>query len=367
MIPISKVELGAAEEELVLQVLRSGQLAQGFMVERFERSFAPFAGTEHAVAASSGTTALVLAFRVLDLQPGDEIVTSPFTFAATVNAALEAGATVRFVDIRSDDFGLDASLLDAAVNERTRAIVPVHLYGQAANMPAIMAIAESNGIAVVEDACQAHGASIDGSSVGGIGLMGCFSFYATKNVTTGEGGMVTTNDGCLADRLRLLRAQGMRRRYEFEEPGYNYRLTELQAAIGIPQLERLHERTERRRRNATRLTNGLAGIPGLVTPVALLGRDHVYHQYTVRVTAESRMNRDELVSALEDHGIGCGVYYPRSLAHYDCYRQHPRVLTDERMPIAESMAREVMSLPVHPWLTSDDVDEVLAVIQKLLG
>ncbi len=244
-IPISTVRLGADEERLVLEVLRSGHLAQGPMVARLEAGFADVARVRHVVAVSSGTTALVAALQALEVGPGQEVVTSPFTFVATLNAILEVGAAPRFADISLRDFCMDPERVADACTSRTRVLMPVHLYGQPADMGRLVPIAQERSIAVVEDAAQAHGAELDGRAVGSFGL-GCFSLYATKNVTTGEGGLVTTDDEALADRLRLLRNQGMRNRYEYEVPGHNYRLTDLQAAVGIPQLERLATTTSAR-------------------------------------------------------------------------------------------------------------------------
>ncbi len=364
-VPVTAVRLGQEEEQLVLSVLRSGHLAQGPMVERLEAQFRELTGTAHAVAVDNGTTALVAAFQAVGLQPGDEVVTSPFTFVATVNAALEAGAIVRFADIGLDDFALSPSLVEGCITGRTRALVPVHLYGQAADMTALAPLAARHGLAVVEDAAQAHGATIGGRPVGSFGV-GCFSLYATKNVTTGEGGMITTDDDGLADRLRLLRNQGMRARYEYELAGHNYRMTDLQAAVGIPQMARLDELTERRRANAAALTEGLADLDGLVVPREMAGRRHVYHQYTVRVTADAPLDRDALAKALAGAGVGSGVYYPRAVYDYDCYRGHPGVVVDH-CPGAEAAAREVLSLPVHPHLTSVDVERVIAAVRRAFG
>ncbi len=239
----------------------------------------------HAVAVTNGTIALVAAMQALGLEPGDEVVTSPFTFVATLNAILECGAVARFADIDPRTFTVDADAVADAITPRTRALMPVHIYGQAADMARIAPLAADRGLVVVEDAAQAHGATVDGRAVGSFGV-GCFSFYATKNVTSGEGGMITTDDDLLADTLRVLRNEGMRARYEYERAGHNYRLTDVQAAIAIPQLAHLAESNERRRANAARLDEGLAGIPGLLTPLVAPGRTHVFHQYTVRVTPD---------------------------------------------------------------------------------
>ena len=365
MIPITTVKFGAEEEALVLEVLRSGQLAQGAYVERFERQFAELHGVKHAIAVNNGTTSLVVAMEALGIGPGDEVITSPFTFVATLNAILEAGATARFADI-GPDFNLDAALVDGLVTDRTKAIMPVHLYGLMADMDPIMATAAAHRLAVVEDAAQAVAASYRGKRAGSFGV-GSFSLYATKNLNTGEGGVVTTDDDGIADRVRLLRNQGMRQRYQYEVAGHNYRLTNLAAAVGLPQLERIEQITAVRQRNAAILTEGLAGITGLHLPAQPpAGRTHVYHQYTVRIGSDAPVTRDQFVTALTERGVGCGIYYPKVVFDYDCYRNHPGVVTDP-VPHAFAAAAEVVSLPVHPFLSDDDlvtiVREIRAVMQ----
>jgi dTDP-4-amino-4,6-dideoxygalactose transaminase len=364
MIPISSVQIPPETEETVLEVLRSGMLAQGPMVRRFEETFAELVGVRHAIAVNNGTTALVAALQVLDLEPGDEVLTSPFTFVATLNAILEAGATAVFADIRTDDFGLDAEAVMSAIGERTKVLMPVHLYGQCADMGALAPLAEQHGLRLVEDAAQAHAASIDGRGAGSFGL-GCFSFYGTKNVTTGEGGMITTDDDALADRLRVLRNQGMRERYVYEVAGHNYRLTDLQAALAIPQLARIEETTAKRQANADRLIAGLADVGALRVPRQLPGRSHVWHQFTALVTDESPVARDELVARLAERGVGSGIYYPKLVFDYDCYRDDPRVKTHD-VPVAASVTERCISLPVHPGLSTDDVDTVVATLRDLL-
>jgi dTDP-4-amino-4,6-dideoxygalactose transaminase len=364
MINVSEVHLDAEADALVLQVLHSGQLAQGPMVARFEAAFREISGTTHAVAVNNGTTALELALEATGVGPGDEVITTPFTFGATVNSILARGATARLVDIRADDFTIDATATEQAVGPRARAIVPVHLYGHPADLPALVELAESSGAVIVEDAAQAHGAAVAGRPVGSFGL-GCFSLYATKNLTTGEGGVVTTDDDALADRLRTIRNQGMGQRYAYDMPGHNYRMTDLHAAVGVAEIQHLPARTERRRTNATQLTTGLAGIEGLTTPIEQPGRTHVYHQYTVRVGPAARLDRDTLAKELEARGVGSGVYYPRALHEYDCFRRHPRVIVGP-VPEAERAGREVLSLPVHPWLSDADLDRITTTIHELL-
>lgn len=365
MIPVSRVVLGPDVEASVLAVLRSGHLVQGPVVEQLERRFAGLHHVDHAVAVSNGTVALVAALQALGIGPGDEVITSPFTFVATLNAILEVGATARFADI-GDDFVVDPEAVAALVGPRTAAILPVHLYGLPADLPALSALADRHDLALVEDAAQAHLAAVQGRPVGSWGV-GCFSLYATKNLTSGEGGLVTTNDPALADRLRLLRNQGMRERYRYEVAGHNYRLTDLAAAVALPQLGRLAEATERRRRNAARLREGLAGIPGLLLPPPPPpGIAHVYHQFTVRVTEDAVVDRDRFVAALAERGVGSGVYYPRVVFDYDCYREHPGVVADA-VPNAARAAAQVASLPVHPHLCDEDLDTIVTAVRQVLG
>ncbi len=363
-IAISAVSLGAEEEQLVLEVLRSGRLAQGPKVEEFERRFAAAHDVEHAVAVSNGTIALVAALQGLGIGPGDEVVTSPLSFVATLNAILECGATARFADI-DEDFCLDVDAARAVFGERTRAVLPVHLYGLPADMPRFERLAEERGVALVEDAAQAHGARVGGRAVGSFGV-GCFSFYATKNIMCGEGGMITTNDTALADRLRILRNQGMRTRYQYEMAGHNYRLTDLQAAIALPQLQRLDSVNAVRRTNAAYLSEHLRTVPGLRVPEVPAGREHVFHQYTVRITPEAAVDRDAFVAALSARGITAGVYYPRLMHDYDCYRDDPRVVVDDT-PVAARIVTETVSLPVHPRLSPDDLARIVAGVTEVLS
>jgi perosamine synthetase len=364
MIPITVVDVRDAEP-YVLEVLRSGVIAQGPMVKRFEDTFAEIAGVKHAVAVNNGTTALVAAIQALDLRPGDEVVTSPFTFIATLNAILEAGATARFADIREDDFCVDPDAMADAIGPRTKVLMPVHLYGQTADMGKIAPLAEERGLALVEDAAQAHGAKFDERPAGSFGL-GCFSFYATKNITTGEGGIITTNDDAINEKLRILRNQGMRQRYEYVMAGHNYRLTDLQAAVAIPQLAKIEQITAKRKENAATLSEGLAGVPGLVTPTELAGRSHVWHQYTVLLTEDAALTRDEFSAKLTERGVGNGIYYPKLVTDYACYQDNPNVIASET-PVAKRVTEQCLSIPVHAGLTDDELATIVGTIREVLG
>jgi len=365
MIPITTVQFGAEEEQQVLEVLRSGAVAQGPKVAQLESRFAELFGIPHAIAVNNGTTALVAALQVLDLKPGDEVITSPFTFAATLNAILEAGATATFADIRADDFNIDPASLAERITDKTKVLLPVHLYGQMADMDPIQALAAERGLRILEDAAQSHGASYQGRYAGSYGL-GTFSLYATKNITTGEGGLITTDDDDLADKLRVLRNQGMRSRYVYEMAGHNYRLTDLQAALGIPQLERYEQTVSTRRHNAERLIEGLTDVPGIVVPRQLEGRGHVWHQFTIRVTPEARVTRDDFVEKLGQLGIGSGIYYPKLVFDYDAYRKHPGVVISD-VPVAQQIVTEVVSLPVNTSLTDADLSEIISAVRTVAG
>ncbi len=356
MIPISKPFIGEAEKQAVMEVLDSGLLVQGPRVARLEEKFAAVAGTRHAIATSSGTTALHLALIANGIGPGDEVITVSFTFIATVNCILFVGARPVFVDVDPETFNLDPDLIEAAITPRTKGILLVHLYGYPCDMGRIQAIADRHGLKVIEDACQAVGATYQGRPVGSFGT-GMFSLYATKNVMTGEGGMITTNDDALAERCRLLRQHGMQRRYYHEMLGFNYRMSDLHAAIGVAQMDRLAGFTEQRRANAAYLN---ARIESVITPKVKDGYGHVWHQYTVRMP--DGRDRDAAVKQLNAAGVGTGVFYPVP-AHQQGYVRE--LLGEVSLPVTERLAREVISLPVHPALTPADLEKIVAEVNKL--
>ncbi|HET9878946.1 MAG TPA: DegT/DnrJ/EryC1/StrS family aminotransferase [Candidatus Limnocylindria bacterium] len=351
MIPIARPQMGAEEKELVWSALESGSLAQGARVRELEERFAAFTGVPHGVATSSGTTALHLALLAYGIGEGDEVITVPYTFIASATSILYTGARPAFVDVDERTFNIDPDLVEAAITPRTRAIMPVSLYGQVADMPAIAAIAERHGLAVIEDAAQSHGAAI-GERRSGTWGAGCFSFYPTKNMTTGEGGMITTADGELAERLRLLREHGMKVRYHHDTLGYNFRMTDIHASIGLAQLTKLPGYNERRRAIAARYD---ADLRGVITPYVAPGHVHVYHQYTIRVA-----QRDAFADRLRERGVGSGIYYPIPVHH-----QKPFVALgygDQRFPITDRLTEQVLSIPVHPSLTDAEVDTVVEAV-----
>jgi dTDP-4-amino-4,6-dideoxygalactose transaminase len=353
VIPIARPQMGEEEKQRVWDAMASGMLAQGPRVAEFEERFAAMVGVPHAVATSSGTTALHLALLGYGIGPGDEVITVPFTFFASATSVLHTGARPVLVDVRDDDFTMDADLVEAAISPRTRAIMPVSLYGQPADLPALADIAERHGLAVVEDAAQAHGAAIGDRRSGSWGA-GAFSFYPTKNMTTGEGGMVTTADAELAERMRLLREHGMKIRYHHDIVGYNFRMTDLAAAIGLAQLPKLADFNDRRRAIAARYD---AELRGVITPVVRPGVTHVYHQYTIRVAG-----RDAFAERLKERGVGSAIYYPIPV-----HRQKPFLALghgDERYPVTERLTEQVLSIPVHPSLTDDEVATVIGAVNE---
>lgn len=365
MIRIAQPEIGPEEIAAVNDVMQSGILAQGSKVAQLEEEFAKYCGTKYALAVSSGTASIHAALHAAGVGSGDEVITVPFSFIATINPILMVGATPVLVDIEPETFCLDVSKLESAITPKTKAIIPVHLYGQPANMDEINEVAKKHGLKVIEDSCQAIAAIYKGNKAGNLGDIGCFSLYATKNIMCGEGGMITTNDDNYVASIRKFRQHGMSAQYMYDELGYNYRLTDLQAAIAIEQLKKADRFTERRQKNANALNDGLKGIKGLVLPFVADNRTHVYHQYTVRITKDFAVSRDEFVERLRARDVGAGVYYPKALHTY------PHIaklgFKDGDYPVAEQAAAEVVSLPVHPAVSVDDIKTIVDAIKEIAG
>ena len=353
MIRIAQPSIGEEERAAVLAVLASGRLSDGPATAELEAAFArEVSGTRQAVAVASGTAALHVALLAHGVGAGDEVITTPFSFQATANMILAVGARPVFVDV-CEDGNIDAARIEAAITPRTRALLPVHLYGRLANVEAIRQIADRRRLALIEDAAQAHGARLAGKAAGAFGT-GCFSLYASKNMTAGEGGLITTDDAALAERMRRLRAHGEDERYSSVELGFNYRLTEMQAALALVQLRRLPELTERRRHNARCLGANLRGVrlpPESVEPAAM-----VWHQYTIGVAE----GRDALLAWLRERDIEAKVYYPETIPAQPLYRGLG--YDDTALPVAARLAREVLSLPVHPGLSEADLARIVAAV-----
>ncbi len=356
IIPAAKPLIGDEEREAVDRVMRSGMIAQGPEVAAFEAEFAnELVDGRTCVAVSSGTSGLHLGLLAAGIGPGDEVLVPSFTFAATGNSVALTGATPVFVDIEPDTFCMDPGAADAAITERTAGIMPVHLYGHPADMTRLGDVAERRGVRLFEDAAQAHGAQWQGKPVGSFGSFAMFSLYPTKNMTSGEGGMVSCGTEEIARNVRLLRNQGMERRYENEVAGFNARMTDIHAAIGRVQLTKLPAWNERRQEIAARFD---AELQGVVVPPVADGAVHVYHQYTIRVTDD----RDGFAKALlEEHGIGTGVYYP--IPNHEL----PSLKSDVDLPVTAQAAREALSLPVHPSLTSADVERIISAVNAVAG
>ena len=354
MISIADPELTKDEFDRVQSVLESGMLADGPEVRAFEDEFASYCDVDHAIATSNGTTALHAAMEGLGLGPGDTVITTPFSFIASANAIRLCGAEPVFADIDPQTYLLDPDSVREVLAEREDidAILAVHLYGLAAEMDELAAIAEENDLLLIEDAAQAHGAEYHGTRVGSLGDVACFSFYPTKNMTTGEGGMITTDRDEVAERAKRFVNHGRTDDYQHAEVGHNFRMTSIAAAIGRGQLERLPNLTESRRQNAEMLSEKLLKIPVQV-PHEPKNRKHVYHQYTIRTE-----DRDELKEYLSDAGVGAGIYYPKCI-----HRQQAYADIETRSPKGESAAAEVLSLPVHPNVTESDINIITKAVR----
>lgn len=348
-IPIANPVVSEKAKAAVEAVLDSGMLADGEIVRAFEDEFAEYVGVEHAIAVSSGTAALHAMLEATGIGEGDAVLTTPFSFISTANAVVHAGAEPVFADIRGGTYNLDPGAAEEVVKKRddVEAILPVHLYGLPAEMDDFRKLAKKHDLRLFEDAAQAHGATYRGEKVGSLGDAAAFSFYPTKNMTTGEGGMVTTDNEETAERVRQLIDHGRTEGYEHDFVGYNYRMTNVAAAIGRDQLERLPTWVEKRRENAAMLNEGLEET-SLTTPSQFDIRRHAYHQYTIRTEDRGRMKQ-----RLDDGGVSYGVYYPVPIPHQPAYNH------DDRFPNAEKASEEVISLPVHQGLSENDIRQVI--------
>jgi len=331
-------------------------LASGPKTKEFEKKFAEYVGTKYAIATTSGTTALHLGLLALGVNPKDEVILPSFSFIATANVVLFCNAKPVFCDVDPKTFNIDPKKIEKLVTKKTKAIMPVHLYGQAADMKPIMEISEKHGLNIIGDACQAHGAVYNGKMVGSFGDLECFSFYPTKNMTTGEGGMVTTNNEELAELMFSIRNHGREKTkwgYEHGRIGYNYRITDIGAAIGLEQLKKLPKNVAIRQQNASYLNNHLKNVE---TPYVIAEAKHAYHQYTIK-----SKKRDELVQKLKKNEIGFGIYYPQPLHFY----KHLKKYGHKDLKNSENLSKEVLSLPVHPALSNQDLEKIVNVVNEV--
>ena len=355
MIPIAKPLLSEDIPENLKQVFESGIIAQGPRVKDFEYEFANFLGVEYAVAVNSGTSALHTALLAHDIGSGDEVVTTPFSFIASANSILYCRAKPLFADIKQDTYNIDPQQVLEKITSKTKAVLGVHLYGHPFDLKAVREICDDHKLVLIEDACQAHGAEYDGVKVGGFGT-GCFSFYPTKNMTTGEGGIITTNDESVAEKCRVFRNHGSSEKYLHETLGFNYRMTDMAAVIGLSQIGRIDEFNNQRRNNAHHYNKLLnAGKYGL--PVEEKDCRHVYHQYTIRTN-----ERDRVIQELKRNNVGYGVHYPLPITSQPLYK---KLGLDGAYPIAEQAASEVLSIPVHPGVTRNDIDFISEILNGL--
>jgi dTDP-4-amino-4,6-dideoxygalactose transaminase len=360
---INQPNLGEEEVEAAADVLREGILTDksgaGPRVLQFEREFARFVGAKFAVAVNSGTAALHASLLASDVGHGDEVILPSFTFSATAEAVLLVGAKPVFVDIDPKTYCLDADNIEENITRKTKAVIPVHLYGLPADMDPIIEVARRNDLIVIEDGAQAHGAEYHKRKIGSIGDLTCFSFYGTKNMTTGEGGMITTNDSEMAERLRAIRSHGEERPYLCSRLGHNYRMPELSAAIGSVQLKKLPTFIEKRRSNAKYLTECLEEIKELELPSEPDDRKHAWNLYTIRVKSSGRRNR--VVQRLRTRSIEATIYYETPIHLMPLYRRFKRCL-----PETEKAARQVFSIPVHPSIAPKDLDRITTELKKLV-
>lgn len=363
MIPVSLPKISDEEKQAVMRVLDSGMLAQGKEVEALESIFSKFCDTKFSVATSNGTASLHTALFAAGIKPGDEVICPVFTFVATANSILMCGATPVFVDVDERTYNIDPQKVLEAITPKTKAISVVNLYGQCADYDELKKIAKENNLLIIEDAAQSVGATFNGVKSGKIGDVNSFSFYATKNIMCGEGGMVTTDNPDFARRALLFRQHGQdgKVKYEYHMLGYNYRMTEMQAAIANVQMKSVDKFTNQRIENAQKYYEGLKDINGIILPHVDERCKHVFHQYSIRITDKFKINRDEFAKYLEENGIGYGIYYPKSLNRYDHLKEFGRF--DYR--VSDILCNEIISIPVHPLLTADEIQFIIDKIHAI--
>ncbi len=366
MIPISKPNIDQNEKDAVMAVLNSGIIASGPKVREFEGAFAAMAGVKHAIAVSNGTCSLHTCLVMNNIGKGDRVLTTPFTFIATGNSIIHAGAEPLFCDIEEGSFNISPDKIEEALKKdifrKIKAVMVVHLFGRCCDMDRITATAKKYGVKVIEDAAQAHGAMFKGRKAGSFGDGGSFSMYATKNITTAEGGVVTTDDDKAAEIARSFINHGSEKIYYHTRLGYNYRMTDIEAAIGVEQLKKLDKFNSARRENSLAMNSFLKKFPSVRVPEESADYFHTYHQYTIRVT---NGKRDEVIKGLSDNGVGAKVFYPIPLHKQPYYAQVLKKIPS--LPVSEKAAAEVISLPVHPGLSGAEKETIKAAFEKISG
>ncbi len=363
-IRIAQPHIDDSDIEYIVDILRRGLLAHGKIVEEFEREFSRYLGVQHVVAVANGTIALELALRAHGVGLGDEVIVPSYTFIATSNTVVFTGAKPVFCDVEWDTFNIDPKCVESKISRRTKAIIPVHLFGHPADMDPILKIAKENNIVVIEDAAQAHGARYRGRVTGSLADSAAFSFYATKNISMGEGGAVATGNSEVAEKIRLYRNHGQKERYIHVKLGGNYRITSIQAALGITQLRKLDELNRRRRKNAEYLNRYLGKLGWIETPVEKDWAYHVYHQYVVKVVSDAPVSRDELYARLREAGVEAMIYYPLPLNMQPVYREMG--IHDEKCcPTAMELSKRSLAIPVHPGLSTKDLEYIVEIFEKI--
>ncbi|MBB6401740.1 perosamine synthetase [Methanococcus maripaludis] len=365
MIPIAKPILGNEEISAVTDVLKSGMIAHGKEVELFEREFCEYHNVKYGFAVSNGTTALDIALKSLKVNSGDEVITTPFTFIASSNCILYQGAKTVFADIDEKTFNIDPNEVLENINSKTKAIIAVHLYGQPADMKALREIADDHKLFLIEDAAQAHGAEFEGKKIGNFGDITTFSFYPTKNMTTSEGGMVVTNNPEIAKISDLIRNHGQSEKYLHTILGYNFRMTNISAAIGRVQLKKVEEWTEKRIKNANELSKQLSKFDGLSIPYVDKRVRHVFHQYVLRVEDDFSRSRDEFSKYLNENGVGTGIHYPIPVHNQPIYQKLG--YNKDECPNSIEASKKVLSLPVHPSVSPENISYIIQTIKNYQG
>ena len=367
MIPINLPKIGEEEVQAVVKVLRSGMLTSGLgagpMVTELERNFAKFAGVKHAVAVNTGTAALHSAVVACGVKQGDEVILPSFTFVATAEAVVLAGGKPVFADIDAETYTLSPSAVEKSITKSTKAILPVDLYGFSADMKPMQEIAMKHGLALVEDAAQAHGATYAGKPAGAFADAACWSLYASKNMTTGEGGVITTDNDQIDETLRMIRTHGEKAKYASLMLGTNYRMSEVQAAIGNVQLQKLPSFVAKRRQNAQQLTKILEKSGRLILPWELKDRQHSWYLYTARLKDGTETERNKIVEELKKKGIGAEIYYVNPVHQMPFYREN---FGSAKLPETDKASKQVFSLPIHPGVTAEQVDFIGKTLQSLL-
>jgi len=368
MIPINKPMIGNEEIRAAAEVLRRGFLTEkrgsGPCVTRFEKAFSEYVGTRYAIAVNNGTAALHATLLAVGVGPNDEVIVPSLTFVATAEMVATTGAKPVFVDIDQKTYCMDHNEIEGAITERTKAIIPVHLYGLTADMDSIMKVARDHGLVVIEDAAQAHGALYKGRRAGSLGDMACFSFYGSKNMTTGEGGMITTDRRDFSRALGLIRNHGEDRYYQSVMLGHNYRMPELEAAIGSEQLLKLPNFLEARKRNAEFLLRGLSNLREVQTPLIPEGCEHAWYVFTLRLKGANAAKRDQAVNRIRERRVDAQVYYPKPIHMMPFYKER---FGQTRLPKTETVARQVISLPVHPGLEEWELSRIVSAVKNAVG